>query len=172
MIQLWPAGISCSSASITGILSWHPWGCVGVQPQLMLSLTANQISQKIVFPLPEIARGAKWPEERNNCSPPSSISVWSRKQPGVGVPECGVGISFKGDLGQWKWLQAEPDEQSEAEKSFPITEGHQAPPGAVTALSCAKYKDCVPLTRSCDRNESLPGGCIKIYPLDMLKYIN
>lgn len=87
------------------------------------------------------------------------------------MAECGVGISFKGDLGQWKWLQAEPDEQSEAEKSFPITEGHQ-PPGAVTALSRAKYKDCVPLTRSCDRNESLTGGCIKIYPLDMLKYIN
>lgn len=102
MIQLWPGGISCSnpcscsSASITIILSWHPWGCVGVQLQLMLSLTENQISQKIVFPLPEIARGGtKLPEERNNCPPPSAgkasnIAVRSRMKPGVGVTLCGV----------------------------------------------------------------------------------
>ena len=69
MIQTWPGDTvyssspysqkhSCSSdvISITIILYWHPWGCVGVQPQLMLSLTENRTSHKIAFLLPEIAR--------------------------------------------------------------------------------------------------------------------
>lgn len=120
MIQLWPGGISCSSpcscssASITMILSWHPWGCVGVQPQRMLSLTENHISQKIVFPLPEIARGGsggtKLPEERNNCPPPSAwkapnISVWARMKQGL-VWLC-VGCSPP-VLGGWNFLQVGP----------------------------------------------------------------
>uniref|UniRef100_A0A8C0F191 Uncharacterized protein n=1 Tax=Bubo bubo TaxID=30461 RepID=A0A8C0F191_BUBBB len=69
MIQVWPGGTvyssgpclqqhSCSSdvGSITIILYWHPWGCVGAQPQLTLSLTGNQTSHKVVFLLPEMAK--------------------------------------------------------------------------------------------------------------------
>lgn len=97
---------SSDVSSITIILYWHPWGCVGAQPQLMLSLTENQTSHKVAFLLPEIARcgsGIQNYLRKETCLPPSDykvsyISVWSETNPGAGDCLLDGSLLCKGEL--------------------------------------------------------------------------